>query len=97
MLQILSLEKFMKNGSKNYSIGRNFPSLENVSRLSPYLHWGQISLIKYGMLQRKMENENKKFFFSELAWREFSYHLLYHFPDLQLNNLKKNFDRFSMA
>ena len=52
-------------------------------------------LFKYGMLQRnKMENENKKFFFSELAWREFSYHLLYNFPDLQLNNLKRNFDIF---
>ena len=41
-----------------------------------------------------MEKENKKVFLSELAWREFSYHLLYNFPDLQLNNLKRNFDDF---
>ena len=90
-----SLEKFMKNGSKNYSIGRNFPSLENVSRLSPYLHWGQISPHQvWYAAKKKMVNENKKVFLSELAWREFSYHLLYNFPDLQLNNLKRNFDDF---
>ena len=90
-----SLEKFLKNGSKNYSIGRNFPSLENVSRLSPYLHWGQISPHQvWHAAKNKMEKENKKVFLSELAWREFSYHLLYNFPDLQLNNLKRNFDDF---
>ena len=37
------LERFLNNGAKNYSIGRNFPGKENVSRLSPYLHWGEIS------------------------------------------------------
>lgn len=90
-----SLEKFLKNGSKNYSLGRNFPSLENVSRLSPYLHWGQISPHQvWHAAEKKMQNENKKVFLSELAWREFSYHLLYNFPDLQLNNLKRNFDDF---
>ena len=38
-----SLDKFIKLGSKNYSLGRNYPASENVSRLSPYLHWGEIS------------------------------------------------------
>ena len=38
-----ALDKFIKLGSKNYSFGRNHPALENVSRLSPYIHWGELS------------------------------------------------------
>ena len=36
------MKSFFQNGVQNYSEGRNFPK-KNVSRLSPYLHWGQIS------------------------------------------------------
>ena len=41
-----------------------------------------------------MSGENKKVFLSEIGWREFSYHLLYNFPNLQEKNLKNNFDSF---
>ena len=37
------MKSFYLNGVKDYSEGRNFPIKKNVSRLSPYLHWGQIS------------------------------------------------------
>lgn len=33
-------------------------------------------------------------FLSELAWREFSYYLLYHFPDLPTKSLRKSFSDF---
>ena len=52
-------------------------------------------LLKFGMkLKNKMSGENKKVFLSEIGWREFSYHLLYNFPNLQEKNLKNNFDSF---
>ena len=90
-----SLEKFLKFGAKNYSIGRNYPSTENVSRLSPYLHWGEVSPFEvWHKAKNKMSGENKSVFLSELGWREFSHHLLYNFPDLQNKNLKTNFDNF---
>ncbi|MBF96001.1 MAG: Deoxyribodipyrimidine photo-lyase [Alphaproteobacteria bacterium MarineAlpha9_Bin4] len=90
-----SLNKFLKLGAKNYSIGRNYPSIENVSRLSPYLHWGEISPFEvWHEANKKMFGENKSVFLSELGWREFSYHLLYNFPNLQDQNLKNNFDSF---
>ena len=47
---------------KNYSTGRNFPSTENVSRLSPYLHWGEISPFEvWYQANNKMYGENKSF------------------------------------
>ena len=88
-------DKFLKNGAENYSIGRNFPGSENVSRLSPYLHWGEISPFEvWHSANKRMFGENKKVFLSEIGWREFAYHLLYNFPDLQNKNLKSNFDNF---
>ena len=37
------MNSFFKYGLKDYKEGRNFPEKKNVSRLSPYIHWGQIS------------------------------------------------------
>ena len=36
-------------------------------------------------------------FASELGWREFSYHLIYHFPDFATRNYQKRFDAFPWA
>ena len=41
-----------------------------------------------------MTGENKTTYLSELGWREFSYYLMYHFPNINKDNLKKNFDQF---
>jgi deoxyribodipyrimidine photo-lyase len=40
-----------------------------------------------------MNGDNKATFLSELGWREFSYHLLFHFPKINSENLKKQFDK----
>ena len=89
------LEFFIKNGLKNYKDGRNFPSLDNVSRLAPNFHFGEISPNKvwYTVVNNK-QNENTDHFLSELGWREFSNHLLYHFPQFIYENLQKKFDGF---
>ena len=91
------MKSFYLNGVKDYSEGRNFPVKKNVSRLSPYLHWGQISpnILWYELQSSKNVRENDiEVFKSELGWREFAYYLLYHFPQLQKKNLKSNFDNF---
>ena len=86
-------EYFLSSGSDNYSDGRNFPSKKNVSRMSAYLHWGQISPFKLWYDAKKnMKGENLKTFLSELGWREFSYHLLYYFPEINKKNLKEKFN-----
>ena len=94
---VSQLNMFITRGLDNYKIGRDFPSLFNVSKLSPYLHFGEISpnQVWYTVLK-----SNKEFgmdadkFLSELAWREFSYYLLYHFPSLPQENLQSRFNYF---
>ncbi len=90
-----ALDRFLEDGLTNYKQGRNFPSLQSTSRLSPHLHWGEISphQIWYETCQAE-PSENLDHFCSELGWREFSYSLLFHFPTLPQENFQKKFDRF---
>jgi len=89
------LFKFLDNGVKDYKKGRNFPAKDNNSRLSPYLHFGQISPRQIWYSSRFYEmDENIENFCVEIAWREFSNNLLYHFPELPHSNLQKKFDKF---
>ena len=96
------LDEFVFNGIQDYREGRNFPNKKNVSRLSPYLHFGQISVNTAWYAANDaaalIDNEsNLDTFLSELGWREFSYYLLYHFPALPTKNLQPRFDVFPWA
>ena len=85
---------FLNNGASDYNNGRNFPYKNSVSKISPYLHWGQISPFRvWKDAKNKMKGLHKETFLSELGWREFSYHLLYHYPDINKKNLKTQFDK----
>ena len=86
---------FLNQASSSYDEGRNYPSKELVSRLSPHLHWGEISpFYVWHKSKESMTGNSKEIFLSELAWREFSYYLLYHFPKINSENLKSNYDNF---
>ena len=96
------LEAFVTAELEDYREGRNFPSKANVSRLSPYLHFGQISpntaWHRAADAAAVINNEaSLDTFLSELGWREFSYYLLYHFPQLPTKNLQARFDLFPWA
>ena len=96
------LDEFVFNGIQDYREGRNFPNKKNVSRLSPYLHFGQISVNTAWYAANDaaalIDNEsNLDTFLSELGWREFSYYLLYHFPALPSENLQPRFNVFPWA
>jgi deoxyribodipyrimidine photo-lyase len=89
------LDQFLENGIQNYKEGRNFPATNNNSRLSPYLHFGQISPNQIWHSVRALAGDgNLEHFCSELGWREFSFNLLYYFPDLPNKNLQSKFDQF---
>ena len=96
------LDRFVESGLPGYKEGRNFPARRHVSRLSPHLHFGEISpnQVWYGALQRsgdiRLEADIESFL-SELGWREFSHYLLRHWPTLPERNLQTKFDRFSWA
>jgi len=93
------LKNFVKDSLSNYKEGRNFPALKNVSRLSAHLHFGEISphQIWHYIAEncQNLNNPNIDCFLSELGWREFSYYLLFHFPDLPSKNFQPRFDAFT--
>ena len=93
------LETFVENGIDGYREGRNRPDQQHVSRLSPHLHHGEISPNQVWHAVKPLERKSKlakdvETFLSELGWREFSYYLLKHFPELPEENLQSKFDRF---
>jgi len=83
-----------------YKDARDYPHLKATSNLSPHLHFGEISpweIYRQALrhLQRNGKDEKQVIhFLSELGWREFSYHLLYHFPSLPHDNFKSEFNQF---
>lgn len=93
------LDQFLKEGLLDYKEGRNFPFKENVSRLSPHLHFGEISPNEVWYQAKTKESvpgiqKSLEHFLSELGWREFSYYLLYHFPSLPKQNFQPKFNKF---
>ncbi|WP_417454534.1 cryptochrome/photolyase family protein [Kiloniella sp.] len=89
------LDEFISNGLSRYKKGRDFPSERSVSRLSPHLHFGEVSPnYVLNLILEQSAGENRDHFYSELAWREFSYYLLYHFPKLPDQNFQPKFDGF---
>ena len=92
---IKKLDNFLKNGIIDYKEGRNFPSKNNVSILSPHLHFGEISPKRIWINTKILKsNKDTQHFLSEICWREFSYYLLYHFPSLPSENLQPKFNSF---
>ncbi|SEO19311.1 deoxyribodipyrimidine photo-lyase [Salinihabitans flavidus] len=89
------LEAFLDTGLAHYKTGRDFPAKPYVSRLSPHLHFGEISPHQaWHAAGNRAMGANTDHFQSELGWREFSHHLLYHNPDLPGRNLQGKFDAF---
>ncbi len=93
------LEDFCDNGLKGYKEGRNYPDHDNVSRLSAHLHFGEISpRTAWHSVRRTAAAEgweaDAETFCSELGWREFSYSLLTHFPELPEKPLQDKFSGF---
>lgn len=94
-----SLHDFLDHGLKKYKDGRDFMIGDHASRLSPHLHFGEISPNQvWHAARHKGEAEHwtqdTDHFCSELGWREFAHHVLYYFPDLPEKNLQTRFNKF---
>lgn len=93
------LDAFLSKALDGYASNRDRPDIEATSRLSPHLHFGEISprqVCKAAMAQAQSQGKEggADKFMSEVGWREFSYHLLYHFPHLPERNYREAFDAF---
>jgi len=96
------LDDFVDGALFDYRQGRDRPGINGTSRLSPHLHFGEIGprQIWHAASVRSMAETGSPMapgvdtFLSEIAWREFSYHLLFHFPALPEQPLRSGFADF---
>ncbi len=98
------LNEFLRDGLDGYGTLRDRLDLPHISRLSPHLHFGEISPRQIWSRLQFEDADNKgrgtrgasvEKFMSEIGWREFAHHLLYHFPTLADENWRKEFDGFA--
>ncbi len=89
------LTAFLDEALSTYRENRDFPAKNQTSRLSPHLHFGEISPHQiWEALTMVPDSDDVDCFKSELGWREFSAYLLFHNPCLPRKNLRQKFDRF---
>ncbi|MEO6076593.1 MAG: deoxyribodipyrimidine photo-lyase [Dokdonella sp.] len=94
-----SLADFQSSAIADYPTDRDRPDRLGTSRLSPHLHFGEISAkqvawaLQNGDRRADVEKGSESYL-REIGWREFSQHLLYHFPTMPKQNLNPRFDAF---
>jgi deoxyribodipyrimidine photo-lyase len=96
-----ALQRFLRRSLNGYESERDFPSSQATSRLSPCLHFGEISprqiwraVKRHPAADKPISGSGAQAFLRELAWREFAYHLLVHFPHTAEAPLREEFARF---
>ncbi len=92
-----ALQTFVGERVAHYKSGRDLPGVDGTSRLSPFLHWGLLGPREVWQAVQQTgaaDNAGGYTFLSEIAWREFAYHLLFHFPDTPKEPLNKAYNHF---
>ena len=97
------LAAFLAHGADAYAAQRDaLGDEQGTSRLSPHLHFGEISprqIWHACLAQARSRGKPEALwrqskFLAELGWREFAHHLLYHFPRTPAEPLRPEFHRF---
>ncbi len=90
---LVRLERFLEDRAQGYARGRDFPSEEVTSELSPSLRWGEIS--PRTIWHRAVASgADVGGFLSELGWREFAWHTLFRHTDLHTRPLDERYAAF---
>jgi len=92
----IRLARFTARALSRYGSDRNLPAIEGSSGLSPHLHWGEISpgQVWHAAASAGADGGATETFLKEILWREFSYHLLWHRPDMPEAPLRADFAAF---
>ncbi len=95
---ITALSTFISGRMAAYAEGRDHPGRPVTSRLSPHLHFGEIAPWRAVEAARSAAADGKapaaqaEKFVSEIAWREFSAHLLHAFPQIVDHAFRPEYD-----
>jgi deoxyribodipyrimidine photo-lyase len=90
------LARFVDRALGKYDSQRNLPGIEGSSGLSPHLRWGEVSprQIWHAVRAAQADEGASETFLKEILWREFSYHLLWHRPEMPDTPLRAEFAGF---
>lgn len=94
------LQRFLDDAVTGYSKYRDRPDKMQTSRLSPYLHFGEISPRQVWYAVQKYASKHPAIqcsaetYLRQLGWREFAHHLLFHFPHTGDHPLRPEFADF---
>jgi deoxyribodipyrimidine photo-lyase len=98
------LEIFGDDAIGCYAQVRDVPARHGTSRLSAHLHFGEISprQIHFELHRRAQCMDTKRRpdiepYLRQLGWREFAYHLLFHFPKTATEDFNPRFADFKWA
>ncbi|MGV3651489.1 MAG: cryptochrome/photolyase family protein [Devosia sp.] len=95
------LDRFLDERLKDYPEGRDIPGKDFTSQLSPYLRHGEIGPRQVWHRTLAFAEAHPAFaapaekFLSEVGWREFSYHLLHHRPDIASKPMQEKYARLA--
>ena len=83
------MKAFLRGAVEAYAEDRDRPDREGTSRLSPHLHFGEVSArqVWHRALAHGPAAEP---FLRQLAWREFAHHLPFQFPETPREPLRAN-------
>ncbi len=94
------LTALVDNALASYATGRDRPDRPGTSMLSPHLHFGEVSpnqcwhAVHFAMERDPSLASGAASFLRELGWREFSTHLLHHWPTLPETSFRPEFEAF---
>ena len=89
----IQLRRFLKEAVEEYTVGRDKPGDTGTSRLSPHLHFGEISPGQVWRAVRNMSTAGEAYL-RQLGWREFAHQILYHHPESTDQPLRPEFAAF---
>lgn len=93
------LSDFLDQRLPEYPLGRDIPGKSATSKLSPHLRFGEISPRRawHAALAAAQVDPSKQGFvdkfLSELAWRDFNYHQLFHREDIAIKSMQPKYER----
>ena len=94
-----ALEAFDDRRAARYATARDLPAEPGTSRLSPHLHFGEITPRQvWREVVARHEHERTpggvEPFLRQIVWREFAHHLLVHFPRTPGSPLRPGYEKF---
>ncbi|WP_239805462.1 cryptochrome/photolyase family protein [Croceicoccus hydrothermalis] len=78
----------------SYETDRNLPSVDGSSRLSPHLHWGEISPTQVWKALEGRSGEGLHSFRGELLWHDYTQNIICQFPEYPESGYREQFEHF---